>query len=90
MRRKQFLNPVEQLRAGQHIEESIGVGLLDAASNAFLLLQGRAMAGMHEGWLLGWLVTFGDFTVSPWPAFPKNFQSLALILAPFGSDPFLC
>jgi hypothetical protein len=43
---------------------------------------------MHEGWLLGWLVWFRDFTVSPSPAFPKLFQALALILVPFGSDPF--
>jgi len=32
-------------------------------------------------------VLFGDFTVSPLPAFPKLFQSLTLILVPFGTAP---
>ena len=41
---------------------------------------------MHEGWLLGWLVLFGDSTVSPWPAFLTLFQALALILVPFVTE----
>jgi hypothetical protein len=38
---------------GQHIEEGISVGLLEAVANAFPLLPGQSMASMHEGWLHG-------------------------------------
>jgi hypothetical protein len=31
------------------------------------LRQGRTMVSMHEGWNPGWLVWFGDCTVSPRP-----------------------
>ena len=83
MRWQLFLDPIEHLRAGQQIEKGVGVSLLCTALNTFLLLQGRAMASMHDGWLSGWLVGFGDSTVSPMPAFPKRFQWLGLILVPF-------
>lgn len=46
------------------------------------------MVRMHEGWLLGWLLWFRDFTVSPSPACLTRFQAPALIFVPFGPGRF--
>jgi len=75
---QQRLYPFEQLRAGQRIEEGVGIRFASTLLDKVLLSYARASAIMHLGWLLGGWVLIGNPTLSPMQPFPRIFNSLAL------------
>jgi len=81
MLRQQRLDLIEQAWPGAHIEEGVRVGVLDMAVETPLLPRGWVPGRMHHGWLLGWSMSFRDFTVSPTPAFLNKFPAVALNLS---------
>jgi hypothetical protein len=88
MIRQQCLDLVEQAWSSEQIEEGVRVAVTDITTEALVLPRGWVPGRMDRGWLLGWSMIFGKVTVSPTPAFPKYFQMVVLILAPFVPGPF--
>ena len=74
MFRQQCLDPVKQLRPGQQIEHRIRIRVARVMAHTLLLPAHRAMARMHGGWLLGWLLLFRNFQPTIRDSQPSRFS----------------
>jgi hypothetical protein len=54
--RQQRFDPIKQLRAGEQIEHGVEIRAADTVLDTLLLPAAWAMARIHLGWILGWLL----------------------------------
>jgi len=74
--RQQRLDPVKPLRTGQQIEHRTGVRVARMTAYTLLLPCRRAVARMHGGWLLGWLLRIRNLQPTIRASQPPRFSRL--------------
>jgi hypothetical protein len=76
MIRQQCFNLIEELRAGQQVEEALGVGAVGALKDP--LPASVVLARMHGGWLPDDGLALASCSLPSLPAPPKFFRGLGL------------